>query len=287
MLGVIAFLISSLALANGIDFSYFNQSAWPAEHCNGKRQSPIDIVTSSLKTNSSLVPLNMSSTWGHPFNGTWLNNGHTLRFDFDINDLVNRPITIVTHHGLYQVVQFHLHWGRGDTTGSENTVDGRAYSGELHFVHTRLSSSNPISGNAFAVIAVFLQSDSSIEFEEHWGKLNSNPSYEAMDVIESIVPSGLLPSSLDYYHYEGSLTTPYCNESVQWFVLKEVVSVPAGFFTTLRSIEDSHNGTLTYNYRDVQPLNGRAVYQYTGSSTIAIAPVVMMILFMAITMIIN
>lgn len=38
-------------------------------------------------------------------------------------------------------------------------------------------------------------------------------------------PSTLLPSSLDYWTYEGSLTTPPLLESVTWIVCKEPISL--------------------------------------------------------------
>lgn len=38
-------------------------------------------------------------------------------------------------------------------------------------------------------------------------------------------PKTLLPGSLDYWTYDGSLTTPPLLESVTWIVLKEPISV--------------------------------------------------------------
>lgn len=38
-------------------------------------------------------------------------------------------------------------------------------------------------------------------------------------------PKTLLPSTLDYWTYDGSLTTPPLLESVTWIVLKESISV--------------------------------------------------------------
>lgn len=38
-------------------------------------------------------------------------------------------------------------------------------------------------------------------------------------------PKTLLPNSLDYWTYDGSLTTPPLLESVTWIVLKEPISV--------------------------------------------------------------
>ena len=35
----------------------------------------------------------------------------------------------------YALKQFHAHWGCSNGKGSEHTVDGQSYSGELHLVH--------------------------------------------------------------------------------------------------------------------------------------------------------
>lgn len=40
-------------------------------------------------------------------------------------------------------------------------------------------------------------------------------------------PSTLLPGCLDYWTYDGSLTTPPLLESVTWIVCKEPISVSA------------------------------------------------------------
>ena len=37
--------------------------------------------------------------------------------------------------GQYGLVQAHAHWGAGPGTGSEHTLDGRAFEAELHIVH--------------------------------------------------------------------------------------------------------------------------------------------------------
>jgi carbonic anhydrase len=38
-------------------------------------------------------------------------------------------------------------------------------------------------------------------------------------------PSRLLPAQRAYYHYEGSLTTPPCSETVDWIVLAHPIEV--------------------------------------------------------------
>jgi carbonic anhydrase len=38
-------------------------------------------------------------------------------------------------------------------------------------------------------------------------------------------PNGLLPKTLGYWTYEGSLTTPPCSEIVEWMVAREPIEV--------------------------------------------------------------
>ena len=70
----------------------------------------------------------------------------------------------------------------------------------------------------------------------------------------------LFPKNHDYYYYEGSLTTPGCDEIVQWFVFKNTIQVPLAYLEDLRNIEMDEDGNLlTFNFRDTQNHNNRPV----------------------------
>ena len=72
--------------------------------------------------------------------------------------------------------------------------------------------------------------------------------------------SDLFPNNRGYYFYEGSLTTPDCDEIVQWFVFKHTIEVPQAYLDDLRNIEmDGDGNLLTFNFRDTQNLNNRQV----------------------------
>jgi len=59
-------------------------------------------------------------------------------------------------------------------------------------------------------------------------------------------PKTLLPQSLDFWTYEGSLTTPPLLESVMWIVLKEPISVsPAQVLYASMLL---HSYLYTYDY---------------------------------------
>ena len=63
-------------------------------------------------------------------------------------------------------------------------------------------------------------------------------------------PAALVPKSLSYYSFEGSLTTPPCTEGVTFYILK----TPAAL-----SKEQVQAFPFKANARPVQPLNGRKI----------------------------
>ena len=175
---------------------------------------------------------------------------------------------MVNHLGTYELLQFHFHWGRSSALGSEHKVNGRAYSGELHFV-TRKTTGSATDGDAYAVLGVLLESNSSMSLSGIWQDLEDSipENYGDYTWLENIQPMDLLPDDLSYYYYQGSLTTPGCTEVVQWFLLQNDVSVPADFLEALRTtVNDEDGEVLEENYRDIQSLNGRQIMiQGSGS----------------------
>ena len=76
--------------------------------------------------------------------------------------------------------------------------------------------------------------------------------------VDDIFISNLFPKYGEYYFYEGSLTTPNCDEIVQWFVFKNSIEVPKLYLDDLRKIEMDQTGNLlTSNFRNTQNLNNR------------------------------
>lgn len=66
----------------------------------------------------------------------------------------------------------------------------------------------------------------------------------------------------EYFTYEGSLTTPPCSEVVVWIEFKDPVYLSHAQISQFRQLS-SHFGTLTHNWRPVQPINDRNVYYNT------------------------
>lgn len=152
-----------------------------------------------------------------------------------------------------------MHWGRQDGEGSEHLIDGRASELEIHFVHTKQNA--PSSDQSYyAVIAVMAEVDY-VEGCGPWKQLSPEivSQYEDTVFIDQFRFDSLLPENLDYYYYEGSLTTPPCTERVLWFVLKNKIQVPASYLAALRQVKDENNNNIQLNFRYSQDVGQRIV----------------------------
>lgn len=240
-------------------WNYTDQNAWktvPGWYCYGARQSPINIRNSDMVIYRDLIDLKLWN-FDQSYNGTFSNNGHTVRFD----PAAGSPAVLFENHlGTYELQQFHFHWGDNSEKGSEHTINGEYSSGELHFVFKKTSGIST-TGDAYAVLGVFLIESIWEPMPNSLGELYINMPVGNNDAnsVHGVRLTDFLPSSLDYYHYEGSLTTPPCSEVVQWFVIRELLYMQSSFFVKLRSIQSSSGGSLTKNYRYLQPINGRQV----------------------------
>ena len=196
----------------------------------GRNQSPINI---DKTMRAELKPLKAFQKF--PANDI-VNNGHTLQVNF-------KPGNILALDGvLYQMKQVHFH------APSENTIQGKSYPLEAHFVHA------DAKGN-LAVLAVM--------FEE--GKANDalGRLWQQMPVavgtpvfLKSRVLATELVSTMDsYFRFSGSLTTPPCSEGVSWIVLKTPMTASAAQIEAFKKVIQHQNN------RPVQELNGRLVVE--------------------------
>uniref|UniRef100_A0A665X7U6 Carbonic anhydrase n=2 Tax=Echeneis naucrates TaxID=173247 RepID=A0A665X7U6_ECHNA len=232
---------------------------------NGPRQSPIDIVPGDSSYDAGLKKLNLKYDPSTCLD--ILNNGHSFQVTF-IDDNDNSTLTDGPISGIYRLKQFHFHWGASDDKGSEHTVAGTKYPAELHLVHW--NTKYPSFGEAasqpdgLAVVGVFLQiGNENASLQKVLDAFDTIRTKGKQASFENFNPATLLPSCLDYWTYDGSLTTPPLLESVTWIVCKEPISVSSGQMAKFRSLLFSAEGEaeccMVDNYRPPQPLKGRAV----------------------------
>lgn len=250
---------TSATMAAG-KWGYADQAGWaslPGCVATGDSQSPIHIQTAGVVKSQALKPLKLTG-WETAFTGTVCNNGHSVQFNPNPGQ---QPASLEIHTGVYEGLQFHFHWGECHGKGSEHLIDGTQYDLEIHFVHKKVGDSSGGSApDSLAVLAVMGTEDSRVDGTTGiWKALAVPQQYNSTLSLGGIRFVELLPPSLDYYHYQGSLTTPPCSEIVQWLVLKEPIGVPREFLESLRRIEDEEGEHLCHNYRDLQLINKRTI----------------------------
>ncbi len=252
---IIALLLNS-ALALEKEWSYSMQDQWPNICVTGNtmRQSPIDIITADVQFDESLIPLEMTG-FDIEYDGTFSNEGINVRFTPD-----NSQATTRNHLGTYDFLQFHFHWGSQTGEGSEHQVDSDAGELEIHFVQRKQNETEMV-GDYLGVIAVIADVDEDMELTGPWLQLNASKIIVANE--SSVVGfriDQLLPTNRDYFTYEGSFTSPPCSEIVNWFVMKERITVPGAYLEQLRQIQCESTGQLLGpNFRLPQDIAGRVV----------------------------
>ncbi|XP_022656087.1 carbonic anhydrase 1-like isoform X2 [Varroa destructor] len=240
----------------------------------GQKQSPVDIIRSHVQPDPMLLKRPLKYNYQGVLTKHVTNGGFGWRVDVDSlnHNLEGGPLS---HR--YRLVQFHSHWGETCCDGSEHTVDGETFSGELHLVHYNIDlyddpGKAASSESGLAVVGIFLKEGSSHpEFEKLCEVLScvKHKGCKCEDIASPFQISSFLPKDTDnYWTYEGSLTTPPCYESVSWVVLKQPIEISKDQLDAFRSLltytEDENNitaidGPVTKNWRNCQPLEGRVI----------------------------
>ena len=137
--------------------------------CNTNRQSPINLVTASAQGDANYAsnPLTFSPTYFKDIsNGTYDNDdGHTARYtpeDGVLRFITGGPL----RDDIYELIQFHFHWGTANNVGSEHSIDGTFYPMEVHLVHRNSKYSTIAEAlmnvDGFAVIGIVFEEDDSV-----------------------------------------------------------------------------------------------------------------------------
>ena len=213
----------------------------------GSQQSPIALQGAIP---ADLPPLKIS--WPKSA-ATIVNPGYTIR--------VNMPAGSLLHVGpaAYQMVEFHFHMP------AEHAVDGKRAAMEVHFVHQQATGggfgADPVHGDndwqaepqaaaSFGVIGVLIEpGGANAAFAEI---ARAMPQHAGGQAPIAVSPAALLPASLGYWYYQGSLTTPACSEVVTWMVLREPIRVAEADLDRYRALYPN-------SARPLQPRNRRLV----------------------------
>eukprot|EP00878_Enallax_costatus_P019696 GHUV01020786.1.p1 GENE.GHUV01020786.1~~GHUV01020786.1.p1 ORF type:complete len:333 (+),score=85.23 GHUV01020786.1:274-1272(+) len=236
----------------GYSFSYGEEAGpltWGGACSTGTHQSPINLprtAAADISCSSTPQPVVRYQT----DNSVRIKNtGTTIQVNFQPGNSVSWG------QQQLELLQYHFH------TPSEHAWDGQRSAMEAHLVHRNMST------GGFLVLGVMLQPPKSASRQqpnpclavalEH---VPREPQTEA-DCPTPVNPAQLLPAGLaagQFVHYQGSLTTPPCSESVDWVVFEQPLPI-----TDQQALDfmwfTGAGKTYGHNARPLQPLNGRSL----------------------------
>ncbi|XP_028332288.1 carbonic anhydrase-like [Gouania willdenowi] len=277
----------------------YSPSHWylmPGSKCGGDRQSPVNIDTQRAETNDKLTEFKFTNFDNKHAIKYMTNTGHTVKCVLEDN------MVEVSGGGLgyvYTTLQFHFHWGSHSSGGSEHTMDSVRYPMEMHIVNMRkdLNLTQAINTpNGLAVLGFFIEAErksknsggssehesthptpSSSSTVNAWERLSSYLPYinninSKVNVTKEISIDDLLGEvdRKSYYRYNGSLTTPQCNEAVVWTVFEDTVKMDHNWMEMFPTHAGYHNV-----FRPTTPLNKRTIFKSSADTS---APVFFVLL---------
>ena len=193
----------------------------------GRQQSPIDI-TGYRVTTENLRKIGFS--YVTPAQRI-RNDGLFVHIDFPPGNAFR------VDERSYQLTSAHFH------CPSEHHVDGVSYAAELHLVHADDNDSLAVVGQLFelgspgALIQMVLDAVPPVD-----QKATNPPDLGAHD---------FLPPHLTYFRYDGSKTTPPCDEPVDWYVISRPRTIST---SQVNSLLQRSGGP---NNRPIQPIGDR------------------------------
>lgn len=201
--------------------------AAPSLCATGGRQSPVDLGSAI-----DAVPPAIRFNWAPSHGATITNTGRTLEADLQDAGEVE---TDGRHYALKRL-QFR--------SPSEHTVDGRSFPLELQLVHEEPT------GAALLVSVLLEDGPAMTALDPIWATTPARPG--AARVQFDIDPERLLPAERSFYRYEGSATSPPCEENAIWIVMTATASASRAQIEAFRQV-------FPANARPVQPLNRRYI----------------------------
>ncbi|MGE8559959.1 MAG: carbonic anhydrase [Acinetobacter sp.] len=238
VMALVGFNYSFAAEGTLFDWGYAKQTA-PAQWgkikpeyqaCEGVNQAPINI-DQTISAKLPALKLNYSSKAD-----TIINNHRTVQINFAEGN------TLELDHKLFHLKQFHLH------SPSENTIKGKSFAMEMHLVHATEQ------GELAVVAVMFEEGQENKKLEKLWKELPKKAG-NAVQLKHQDLAAAFLPEKLDYYRFNGSLTTPPCSEGVRWIVLKDIQQASKQQIKAFSSLLEHPNN------RPVQPTNARLVLE--------------------------
>merc|ERR1712117_210335 len=249
-------------------------TAWPSTCLATSNQSPIDIVTSSAKEESTNPGEIMLIGHDVVMTGMVLNDGRQIYFTPETNDDLTKnqwgkPVLYggpLSSSKSYVFDHLEFKFGTDDAKGSEHTLDGKQYPMEIQLVfwdqstHATASDAGGHSNtDSVVVLSYFVETDttantaltsimSAVENEATLvpTDASTNGFSTATTGIELILKDllGDIDTVKDYYYYAGSQTSSKCTQNVKWIIATDMLKISTTQLDDFQLLNDA-NGAST------------------------------------------
>ena len=255
------------------DWSFKNYGKnWECKCTEGKQQSPID-----LPRRKTALPTQGAALFDYfkvsKANAKFVWEDGMVKIKGTFGTLTDVDMAE------YEAYEIRIH------TPSEHRIRGKQYDMEIQIVHKPLTQGDMAKK---AILSVMFEKryGSSNKFFDSIDYLNLPDKYNPEVVLDTDVDINLLltdeagltlPGAFNYYFYHGSMSSPPCDEHVQWFVVADVLPLGSTVLDMFRDtinvklklqrgddmeILNAQSPMLDGNYRLTQSLNDRNVYFY-------------------------
>ena len=193
----------------------------------GERQSPIDITGYDR---GDAAPISFSYVSDAK---AVRNDGKSVHVDYAKGN------TLSVGQRTYELKSAHLH------SPSEHRIDGASFAAELHLVHADADGSLAVVGLLFRPGAPSPVVQAILDIAPVAGDT----------VVDGFTLNarGYVPGELGYYRYDGSKTTPPCDEPVDWHVMRQAPTISPEQVDGLLALSGGPNN------RPVQPTGDRVI----------------------------
>lgn len=242
-------------------YNYVDQTSkggWKG-FCSGKSQSPIDIPSDYEFNTSDYIKI--ISTKYPKVDGLKMNENQHITLPENYGELMVRKNGILYRYVLADV-HFHIK--------SEHTFDRKNYDLEIHMVHKKdlnYLSKNGITQpedekkNLLLVVGTLFKAK---PFATNYG-LDFGLDSKEPEIIKNLDLTNFANPHFGYYHYIGGLTTPSCNEIVNWIVNSDVQTIDLEQKSAFYKYKEKSYPMPVGNNRLTQKLNGRIIYKVAPS----------------------
>mmetsp|Transcript_2067 Transcript_2067/g.3740 ORF Transcript_2067/g.3740 Transcript_2067/m.3740 type:complete len:332 (-) Transcript_2067:194-1189(-) len=281
-----ALIAASVDAAGDMEYDYEDFRAWndfTGSSCNGLKNSPVAIKTKECTRYEDYALTHGNCKFKHT-TASILKNG----VQFEISKGASCTPSNVIIPGIddtFHFAQFHIH------LSSEHTIDDEFFSAELHMVH--LNAENTRAAVVGTMVEPSRVTDNPV-FEPYlqaFRVARANIECQSCLSTEAVAAATVKPGSDNdvhpyklvqgntFYHYDGGLTTPTCDEIVWWNLSDSVMDISVRQFNELADMilnthvqKDGQCQRITVankagsTSRPVQSLNGRKIDRICPSS---------------------